>query len=613
MSDLATRLAQLQQGAPAELKPAEALALAREIRRAGESCGLRPLRAALLASFSLQFSEPYLVVEAARRGLLLETYFGPFGQLEQELAADTGLRRFAPQVLVLAMRPEDVDPDAVVRYHASGGRRFAELAEALIGRLGGCVELLRAHSAAPVLIANFAAPPELPLGVFDANLADSATHAFAQANRRLAAALGAHADAFVWDYAGLVRSQGAASWTDRRLLALARDPIAARQQPALARHLLRTLHALLRPPAKCLVLDLDNTLWGGVVGDDGLEGLALGDDHPGVVYKAFQRAVLALRDRGILLAVASKNDPDTAQEVFRKHPEMLIRWEDLAAARIGWGPKSESLREIAAELNLGADALVFFDDNPVERAEVRANAPEVRVVEVPADPLRLERALAECGEFDSVTLTEEDAARAELYRQEGARRQLQQGARSLEEFLEGLEMRASVGRLGLSTLQRVAQLVAKTNQFNLTTRRHGRAELEAMGEDRGHVVAWLRLRDRYGDAGLVAVGILRREGEAAVIDSLLMSCRVMGRAVERALLAHLAEQARALGCRRLLGDYLPTRKNAVVASLYAELGFELRDALPGGGRRYVLDLERETIAWPEHIGREAQAADGASA
>lgn len=612
MTDLPTRLAQLRQGDLAP-KPAEALALAREIRRDGEGCGLRPLRAAFLASFSLQFSEPYLVLEAARRGLLLRTYFGAFGQFEQELAEETELARFAPELLVLALRPEDVDPDAVVRYHATGGKRFAELAEQLLDRLAGCVQLLRAHSRAPVLIANFATPPQLPLGVFDASAPASLTHAFADANRRLAAALCDHPDAFVWDYAGLVRSQGAAGWSDRRLMALARDPVGARHQPALARHLLRTVHGLLRPPAKCLVLDLDNTLWGGVVGDDGLEGLRLGDDHPGVVYKSFQRAVLALRDRGVLLAVASKNDLDTAVEVFRKHPEMLIRLEDLAAIRISWGPKSQALREIAAELNLGADALVFFDDNPVERAEVRANAPEVRVVEVLADPLLLETTLAECGEFDAAILAEEDATRADFYRQEGERRELLQRAGTVEEFLGGLAMRATVGRLGRSTLQRIAQLLAKTNQFNLTTRRHGRADLEAIGGDPAHVVAWLRLSDRYGDAGLVCAGILRREGEDAVIDTFLMSCRVMGRGVERAFLAYLIEEARALGCRRLVGDYLPTPKNVIVKGLYPELGFELCDALPGGGSRYALDLERNAVGWPEQIERDTGSPGGASA
>src|SRR2546426_10412942 len=189
MTAPATRLAQLRQEAPAPQKPAEVLALAREIRRGGEACGLRPLRAAFLASFSIQFSEPYLVLEAARRGLLLLTHFGAFGQLEQELAAGADLARFAPELVVLALRPEDVDPDAVVRYYASGGRRFAELAEQLLGRLTGCVSLLRAHSRAPVLIANFAAPAELPLGVFDAGNPASLTHAFADANRRLATAL----------------------------------------------------------------------------------------------------------------------------------------------------------------------------------------------------------------------------------------------------------------------------------------------------------------------------------------------------------------------------------------------------------------------------------------
>ncbi len=587
--------------------------LARAIREEGEVCGLQPLRVAFLSSYSFEFVEPRLLVEGARSGLLLRTYYGPFGHFEQELAGlDSGLAGFDPELLVLAMRLEDVDPDALLRFHATQGARFDALVEEVLERLTGLVDAFRARSSAPVLVGNFAPQALAPLGIFDANEATSLTHRLAEANRRLGAALADRTDAIVWDYAGLVRNRGAAEWTDRRLMALARTPVAGAQQPALARHLVRTLCALLRPPAKCLVLDLDNTLWGGAIGDEGLEGIALGDDHPGVAYKAFQRAAMALRDRGILLAVASKNDLGPVEQVFREHPEMLIRWSDLAASRISWGPKSVALREIAAELNLGADALVFFDDNPVERAEVRIGAPEVRVVEVPRDPLRYVEALAECGEFDTVSLTQEDRGRADLYRQEGERQRLERSAGSLEEFLVSLEMRAAIGHAGPATLQRIAQLVGKTNQFNLTTRRHPAAEIQAMAEDPDHLVAWLRLRDRYGDAGLVVVGILRRDGTTARIDTLLMSCRVMGRQVERAFLAYLVEEARALGCSQLHGDYLPTAKNSVVKGLYSELGFTQAENLPDGGCRYALDLDAGAVAWPKLIGRDVDAAPDGS-
>jgi FkbH-like protein len=434
-------------------------------------------------------------------------------------------------------------------------------------------------------------------------VANSLTHALSDANRRLAERLTLIPGAVVWDYAGLVRARGAAGWTDQRLWAMARSAVAAPHQSALASHLARTLAGVRRTPAKCLVLDLDNTTWGGVIGDDGPAGIQLGDEYPGSVYKAFQRAALALTDRGILLAVVSKNDHEVVEQTFRTHPEMVIRWDDLAAVRANWRPKSENLREIAAELNIGLDALVLFDDNPVERAEVRAAVPEIGVIEAPADPLGFVDALQASSWFDQTGLSAEDRARTAMYREERGRQALAAAAASPEEFLRSLEMEAEVGLVDAATLPRVAQLVGKTNQFNLTTRRHSQAEIAGMGEDAGHVVAWLRLRDRFGDQGLVAVGILLRNETDAEIDTFLMSCRVMNRCVEQAFMAFLLERARTIGCLTATGRYLPTKKNAMVRDFFPRLGFVAAGAAEGGGDRFVLDLRTSGVAWPGVIKR----------
>jgi FkbH-like protein len=559
---------------------------------------------AILSSFSLQLVEPFLVVEALRAGYLLDVHFGAFGQFEQEVG-DPGSRLWhvQPDVVVLVMRPEDLDPDAVVRYHASGGRRFAEVVDSIVERLTSCIGSIRTRGAIPVLVANFAMPAMTPLGPFDANVEESLTHGLAAANRQLVRRLASLGGATVWDFAGLVRICGTATVTDGRLWALARCPIAADHHPRLAAHLTRTVAGVVRAPAKCLVLDLDNTLWGGVIGDDGPGGIQLGDDYPGNVYKGFQRTALSLLDRGILLAVVSKNDHELVETTFRTHPEMVIRWDDLAAVRVNWRPKSENLLEIAADLNIGPDALVLFDDNPVERAEVRANAPEVRVIEVPSSPLGFSEALMDSGAFDQPVLSMEDRRRAVMYRQEHQRRTAAAAAATPEEFLRGLEMEATVGRLDHTTLARISQLIAKTNQFNLTTRRHSQAEIAAMGQDPGRVVAWLRLRDRYGDQGLVVVGILQCDGPECRIDSFLMSCRVMNRQVERAFMAYLLDGARSLGCSTVVGDYLPTARNAIVREFYGDLGFTPLAELDGGGRRFVLDLRTTTVRWPEFIRR----------
>jgi FkbH-like protein len=591
---------------PGELKSADYLRLARTLREAPHD-GVGTMRVAVLASHTLQFVEPFLAVESARLGIRVECFFGGFGQFEQEVAdAGSALHRFAPTALVLALRPEDADPDAVIRYHATAGTRFESLTEDVCGRLGNCIGLFRERATAPVFVANFAMPALAPLSVFDAT-ADSLTSALARANERLRDIVRQHTGAIIWDYAGLVRSRGDAEWTDPRLWALSRAAVATRHQPALAKHLARTLAGATRPSAKCLVLDLDNTLWGGVIGDDGMEGIRLGDDFPGSAFKAFQRRVLSLKDRGILLAVVSKNDPDIVEQAFREHPEMLIRWEDLASTRINWEPKSRNLREIAEELNIGADALVLFDDNPVERAEVRANAPEVGVIDAPTDPLAYEAALLECSWFDQITLSSEDRARTATYQEERHRRLRMQQFTSVDDYLLDLDMVAEIGGASSATLARIAQLVGKTNQFNLTTRRHSDVQIAAMAGDRDHRVTWLRLTDRFGDQGLVAAAILGRQEADAVVDTFVMSCRVMNRRVEQALMAHLAVEARAMGCGRLIGEFLPTRKNGIVRDFYRRLGFVELNAGEPGVIRYALDLGSADIAWPVGLRRGAHA------
>jgi FkbH-like protein len=465
------------------------------------------------------------------------------------------------------------------------------------------VAAFRAYSGKPIVVANFAKPVRVPLGPFDANVGDSLTYALAEANRVLRERLSQFADVFVWDYAGLVADSGADSWSDPRMWALARVPIAADKQPLLARHLARVLAALVFPPAKCLVLDLDNTLWGGVIGDDGMEGIQLGDDYPGNVFKSFQRAVLGLADRGILLAVISKNYPEVVEQALREHPEMLIRPEHLSALRVNWHAKSQNLREIARELNIGLDALVMFDDNPVERAEIAANAPEVRVIEVPTRPLDYERALHECGHFDTPVLSQEDRQRVQMYRTERAREEVRASAATVDEFLAGLEMIAETGAVDSLNLSRVAQLIGKTNQFNLTTRRHSQAAVSQMCNDADHSVHYLRLRDRFGDLGLIAVGVLVFGGEEAVIDTLVMSCRAMGRRAEDALLSELVQAARTRGCKRIIGEYLPTAKNGIVADLYPRLGFLPLETGNGTGQRFALELSAATLVWPDVIQR----------
>jgi FkbH-like protein len=322
------------------------------------------------------------------------------------------------------------------------------------------------------------------------------------------------------------------------------------------------------------VVDADDTLWGGILGEEGTGGIALGNEYPGNVFQGFQAYLRILKERGVLLALVSKNEEAEVLAVLEKHADCVLRSVDFAARRINWREKSVNLREIAAELNLGLEALVFFDDNPFEREEVRQALPAVTVLEMPADPLRYIETIENSGVFDQLTFSAEDQQRAGLYQQQLARVEASQAAATPEEFLTGLQMVATIGRVGPDTLPRVAQLLAKTNQFNLTTRRHTAGQIaEMIGA--GAIALWLRLADRFGDHGLVGAAIARPAGRAWMIDTFLLSCRVIGRGAETALLSQLAACVRSCSGDEMMGEYLPTSKNAVVADFYPQHGFTL--------------------------------------
>jgi FkbH-like protein len=395
---------------------------------------------------------------------------------------------------------------------------------------------------------------------------------------------------YILDYDALVARYGREIWRDERKWLTMRMPIAAPQLIHLAQEWMRFLHPLTGKLAKVLVTDLDNTMWGGVIGEDGMEGIQLSAEYPGAAYQAVQQVMLDFYQRGILLAINSKNNPADAMEALEKHPGMILQPRHVGALRINWSDKAQNLREIAEELNVGIDSLAFLDDNPVERQHVREQLPEVTVIELPENPMDFARALRDCPVFERLTLSDEDAKRGEYYAAERDRKKLEQTASSPEEFYRSLEQELEVRRVTPMTLARVAQLTQKTNQFNTTTRRYSEQQIQAM-EQNAHRVYSLRVKDRYADNGLVGVAILAEKGEVCEIDTLLLSCRVIGRTVETAFLSKLADEARTAGAVRLEGWFLPTKKNTPAKDFYAQHGFEVATETPEG-TRWSFDLSK---------------------
>ena len=398
-----------------------------------------------------------------------------------------------------------------------------------------------------------------------------------------------HANLCLLELADLITEYGRKTVYSDKMWYLSSMPYSRDGLNLVSQEIERGLRAAFTSRKKLIVLDLDNTLWGGVIGEDGLEGIELSDHKEGQRYYDFQRQLLEMRRRGVVLAIDSKNNEEDADSAIRKHPAMLLREEDFVARRINWENKATNLKSIARELNLTPGGILFVDDNPVERAVVAGECPEVTVPEFPEDSsLLLNFAEGLWREyFQPLRVLDEDRKKTQMYRSEAMRRQEESESLNLEDYIAKLHMRADIHRMRPEELERTAQLCGKTNQFNLTTKRYTQAEIAEMAASEDHRVYVVHAGDKYGDSGLISVVILAREEKNVRIDSFLMSCRVMGRNLENIIVGELA--ASLTGADKLIGEFRPTAKNAPVRELYDRLGFTLTEESEQG-KRYELDL-----------------------
>jgi FkbH-like protein len=560
---------------------------------------------AILRSFTVEPIVPLLRAEAFAYGIDLEVHVGDFNTYVQDiLDGQSSLYRFAPNAVVLAVRTDQVAPEL--------WRDFADLAPEAPEQAGervfrGVVHnyeqwigAFRKHSQAALIIHSLERPSSPSLGILDSQSDAGQSGLIRQINRELRRIAAGFHGVYSLDYDALVARHGSEHWHDERKWLTARLPIAAGYLLQMAREWMRFIVPLSGRTAKVLVVDLDNTLWGGVIGEDGMASIKVGPEYPGAAYQALQRALLDLSRKGILLAVCSKNNLDDAMEALEKHPGMLVRAKHFAALRINWTDKTQNLREIAQELNVGIDALAFLDDNPFEREQVRAALPEITVIDLPKNPLEYASAVRNCAAFERLTLSAEDQQRTGMYAAQKQRAGAEQSFQSKEDFFRFLEQEAELEPVSDLTLARVAQLTQKTNQFNLTTRRYTEPQIAEMAKQPEWHIFSIRVRDRFGDHGLVGVAIAHDEGEQCEVDTFLLSCRVIGRTVETALLVHLAESAAQRGRKRLVGWFLPTKKNAPARDFYPQHGFE-RQETNGAGTLWTLDLKSCTLRCPDWI------------
>jgi FkbH-like protein len=558
------------------------------------------LRFAILGGSTTNQLRQLMEIFLAAEGITAHVYESDYGLFRQEiLSPGSGLDAFRPQVVFLATSARDVARMPLVDMDEA---TVSATADEEVADWAGLWRAANQKWNATVIQNNFEIAPGGAWGHFALRFPAAREHYLDRLNRLLAERAPSHV--VMHDVRGLAAEIGARNWFEPRFYHEFKMPCGPEGLVAYAHSVVCLVRAITGKSKKVLALDLDNTLWGGVVGDLGPAGIRMGQGSgEGEAYLAFQRYAKELQQRGVLLAVCSKNDPEKAREPFEKRSDMALKLTDISCFVANWENKADNLRAIAERLELKLDSIVFVDDNPAERALVRRLAPEVAVPDLPEDPSGYIQALSAHRYFEPVAFTREDASRARYYADNARRKDMAGRSADIGSFLASLRMRMKVEPVNELNIERAAQLVNKSNQFNLTTKRYTVAQLREMAGSRDYHTLTLSLGDSLGDNGLISIILLRRAGESLSVDTWVMSCRVLQRGVEHFARNELVRLARAQGCTHLLGTYAPTAKNAMVKDHYASLGFKPA-GVDGDQTYWELEVDGEVHPLPHHIEQE---------
>ena len=551
------------------------------------------LRLAVSRNVTIESIEPYLQYLACDMGFRAEVVLGGFDNFVQESlgSAPDIFRGALDAVLVFTPLPA-LSPLLDTGFAGLSPVQADDECKRIVALFGAVVNGIRAQTDAMILWHGMEVPVYAALGIQDAQLQGGQAALVARLNEGLRAALAAVGNAFMVNTQACLARVGARQFYDTRYWHLARAPYSRKGLAEIAFEDFKFIRSLKGRTRKCLVLDCDNTLWGGIVGEDGVAGIKLGQNHPGSAFVEFQQEVLSHYHRGVILALCSKNNEEDVWEVFDKHPDMVLKREHIAAWRINWADKPSNLRALASQLNIGCDSLFFVDDSDFECNLVRQQMPEVQVLQLPKErPGEYRWLLAACGAFDLPYLTEEDRQRGALYQAENIRSLARTETTDLDAYCRSLGMALEIGYADAFTIPRIAQQTQKTNQFNLTTRRYTEADIARFSESAEHDVLWLKVTDKFGDMGIVGSCVVSYQGDAAVVGTLLMSCRALGRGVEARFVSEVMHLARQRGAQHMLGQYIATAKNAQVAGFFVSLGFKATASDGEVGEWFTFDLE----------------------
>jgi FkbH-like protein len=556
----------------------------------------KQLKLAILSSFTMLDLKPIMRVEAFERNFYTEIYSSGYNQYTQDiLDKKSGLYQFKPDIVILALRLEEFYPEVIHNYLENMGSIEA-IGKTIVDKIENLIAYIKKEMPCNVFIHNFASPMDHPGSLFDFQHQDGQINRIRQINLMVIERMRQYSGVYIIDVENIMSQLGKKNIENKKMWYVAKNPYNTSFYHSLSIEYIKYLKALYGKKKKCIVLDLDNTLWGGVIGEERLDGIQLGEDYPGVCYKEFQRGLLQLNKRGILLAINSKNNRADAMEVINGHPDMVLREKNFSCMKINWQDKATNLIEIAEELNIGLDSLVFIDDNPVECDLIKQELPQVITIQLPSKPLAVATLLRGLDLFETIQITKEDLDKVYIYQAQGARERLKKQLVNLEEYYESLQMIVKPIEVNGFLIPRAAQLTQKTNQFNLTTIRYTEEDIKGMIDRLDYYLYCIRVIDRFGDNGVVGLCIIKEtESYKWEINTFLLSCRVMSRQVEHAFMAYIYNRAKEKGIKQLVGRYIPTKKNKPVEKFYDKMGFERENDA------YILEVDKKSLVCPTYI------------
>jgi FkbH-like protein len=562
----------------------------------------RRIRVALLSSFTIGGMRETLLVKCVSQGIYPSFYVGGYNQYNQEiLDPQSGLYNFKPDLVILVLDTRAIAGESYFQLDSESREKDRnEWVKATASTIIGLAQRIEENSKAKIIIHNFEVPFYSPLGIIDNKQSHGFRRSIEDLNSELREAFLNDPRVFLFDFEAFVSKIGKDNSIDYKMYYLGDFRVNPKVIPDLCEGYIPYLRAMLSMTKKCLVLDLDGVLWGGVVGEDGLSGIKLGVTSEGQPFLDMQRCILALYNRGVILAINSANNLDDVLEVFRKHPYMVLKEEYFASMQINWLDKVTNMKTIAEQIEIGIDSLVFLDDNKINREVIRQALPEVLTIDLPSDPALYPKTLMELRVFDSLQLTSEDKVRGRMYAEQRKRQEFQKTAGDISQYLRALETVVTIEKANKFTIPRISQLTQKTNQFNVTTRRYLEDEIGQMAGSDKFMVVSIRVEDKFGDSGLTGVAIVEKGAEKWRIDSFLLSCRVLGRKVEDTLLAYIIDQATNEGARLLVGEFIPTKKNAPAKGFFERHGFTKVSSNASGSEVWEFNLQ-QSIKFPQYV------------